>query len=110
MLTQADQIDHQHPEFNGNEGKVDALHQRPDRQVGLVGRHEGVAPLLDRVGAFHDGQRRQQAGQVDGGEDGLVGDHAGYDGALGAFEDDVALEKAEPGGGGRAEDGWSTLA
>jgi hypothetical protein len=44
---------------------------------------------------------------MNGGKEALIGRHAGHDGCLGAFQDNITLEEGKPRRGSGTEDGWS---
>lgn len=92
-----------------HEGKIDRLDKRPDRKAGFEAGKESVPPLLDRVGALHNGHGCREAGQVDWREQTLVrGDPRG-DCAFCAAQDNPALQEAEPGCSSRAKDCWTVI-
>lgn len=105
-LTQTHNIHHQHPVLQRHEPKVHRLHRRPHQPVLLQRLPVRARQLLPRIRPLHDRHGRQEAEQVRGREDGLVGQHAGGDGEVGAGgEVDPAREEGEPGCCCGAEDG-----
>lgn len=94
----------------GHELEVDELHKGPEHVISLQG---GLVALLELGlgrAALHDGHAAQEEADEGRGEDELVARHARGDGGVGAAaQRHVALEEAEPGRGGGAEDGFGGL-
>lgn len=86
------------------------MDERPDCKVRFETGNETITPLLDGIGAFHDGHGRQETSQVCGSKDTLIRDDTGKEGSFGAVQDDVTLEDTVPGGGSGSEDRCYMLA
>lgn len=102
-----DDVDEEDAVVQGHELEVDELDEGPEHVVGLQGGPVALLELLLRASALHDGHAAQEEADEGRREQELVAGHARRDGGVGAAaHHDVALQEAEPGRGGGAEDGF----
>ncbi len=86
--------------------EIYSLHRRPQHPILLQRCPICAFQLLSRITPFHDSHTTQKTTQIQGCEDGLIGENASGDGKVGAGgEVYAACEKGKPRGGCGAEDG-----
>lgn len=89
--------------LEGQEGKVDGLHKRPNHPVGAEGRPPHLLEALRGTGTLHGGHAAQKGANGDGRKQALVNDDAG--GCLDTLvgKGDTTGEEVEPGSGSRTK-------
>lgn len=104
VLTQTNHVDHQDTKLEWNKCKVDALHKRPNHQIGLVGGTKCALPPFYGIDTFHHSHRGQEAGELYWGKNDLIGGDTGGGGGCGAIQINVTLEDTKPFRGDWTED------
>ena len=97
-LTQTNNIHNQNPMLQRHELEIHRLYRRPHHPILLQRLPIRPLHLLPRVRPLHNRHRRQEAEEIRGREDRLIGQDArGYCEVGGGGEIDAAGEEGEPG-------------
>ena len=78
--------------------EIDRLHRRPEHPISRQRARIRTLQLFRRGGAFEDGHGREEAEEIGGCENALVGDDFGEDFEVLVLEDYAPLEEGEPDG------------
>jgi hypothetical protein len=102
--SQRDDIDNQNSVVQRDKLEVDCLDERPHHPVLLYSGRICAIQLLLRAATLQDSHAAEEAEQVGGSEEKLIGSDTGSDFEILVLQDDLVLEEFEPCCRSRTED------